>query len=324
MQGIQQLSASLCQDSFRQIFTQRGKRLFGAPDLPPNDDSAVEAPDQSLDGHLIAARLCETGNRELTTAAQSLQKRPFGADFDGGYRIVQAGHHIAATGVVPPGLDADRPLADCREHHLHGQELGDPACPAHPPEPRRGDDHTVELLRPQLPDPGIQISAQRNDLQIGPPVPELHAPPERAGPDPRSAGHLLHLPVSFRDQDVPRILPGRYGGDLQRFRQFSRKVFHAVDGQIDVAAKERILDFPDENPFAADSRQWNVMQDVPLGADCDQFNRRTGMAIPDPLRDPSGLNECKGAPPGSKPEYPCNVRLRAACYNLNSLRTAAT
>ena len=302
IQGIQQLSASLCQDSFRQILAQCGECLSGPPELPSDDDSPVEAPDQPLDGHLPAARLCETGDRELTTAAQSFQERPFGAHFDGGYRIVQAVHYFAATGVIPPDLDADRPLADRREHHLHGQKLGNPACPAHPPEPCRGDDHAVELLRLQLPDPRIQIPAQRNDLQIGPPVPELHAPPERAGPDPRPAGHLLHLLISFRDQDVPRILPGRYGGDIQRFRQLGREVFHAVDGQIDIAAKEHLLDFPDENPFAADPRQWNVMQDIPLGTDRDELHRDAGMTIPDPLRNPSGLNEREGAPSGSKPQ----------------------
>ena len=94
----------------------------------------------------------------------------------------------------------------------------------------RGDDHAVELLRLQLTDPRIQIPAQRNDLQIGPPVPELHAPPERAGPDPRPAGHLLHLLISFRDQDVPRILSGpEWRSIKQGLAQRIRALNHFVD-----------------------------------------------------------------------------------------------
>jgi hypothetical protein len=75
-----------------------------------------------------------------------------------------------------------------------------------------------------------------------------------------------------------------------------------VDGQVDVAPEERLLDLLDEDPFSADPGQRDVLQDVPFRPDGDKLYDNPRMALPNPVRDPPGLRQRQGASPRSDPD----------------------
>ena len=61
----------------------------------------------------------------------------------------------------------------------------------------------------------------------------------------------------------------RHGGDREAEGQLRRHVLHRVNGEVDLARRERLLDLLEEKSLATDLGERNVGQSVPRGADHD-------------------------------------------------------
>ena len=103
-------------------------------------------------------------------------------------------------GVVGPALQPDRPLPDGRKHPRRIQDLGDPVGEPEPDEPRLGEDDRVEVLLGELPQPGLDVPAQVDELEVRPAVEQLRPTPQAACADDRPA---------FRASGSPRPTSAR-------------------------------------------------------------------------------------------------------------------
>ena len=110
-----------------------------------------------------------------------------------------------------------------------------------------------------------------------------------------------------RENDrVARILAWQHAGDLEPVRKKRRHVLAAVNGEIDLASQQRILDFFHEQALAADLREWRLAQSVAGRFDDDDFALCAG-AIAKKRGDGVGLIERKWTAAGADPEYRVHV-----------------
>ncbi len=132
---------------------------------------------------------------------------------------------------------------------------------------RRLDDTGLALGKP-----GVDIAAQVDDLQIGPAMQQLRAPAQRRGADDGAAFQVGDAPHVAGDQHVACILARQEGrdGELRWLRR--RHVLHAVDGGIDPAGEQRLLDLLDEQSLAARFRQGPVLDGIARGLDDDDLD----------------------------------------------------
>jgi len=156
-----------------------------------DDHLSVEAPDQP--SRTISPRSSSrTGNRELAAAPSPFRKAlsaPTSQKVIGSWRKAARSRQRASSRLSR----CRAPLADGREHHLHGEELGNPCNPSHPPDSGRGEDYTVEALRLQLPDPRVEVP--RNGMISRSGIRFRSWIPRRSEPVPiRTREHLLQLP----------------------------------------------------------------------------------------------------------------------------------
>ena len=77
----------------------------------------------------------------------------------------------------------------------------------------------------------------------------------------------------WQHQRVPRIFPLQHGADVESVGQDRRHVLAAVNGEVDVAAEQRIFDLLHEQPLAADFRQRRLLQAIARGLDDDDLRR---------------------------------------------------
>ena len=123
---------------------------------------------------------------------------------------------------------------------------------AQPLHPRRRQNDAGEVFRFDFLQTCVDIAAQRNDLYVRQDGFDLRAAAKRPGADLRAFGHKLHLDSAARHQYIPYILAFQNSRKLKPFRDFSRHVLHAVDGQIDGAGKKRLFNFLDERALSSD------------------------------------------------------------------------
>src|SRR4030095_15174925 len=80
-----------------------------------------------------------------------------------------------------------------------------------------------------------------------------------------------------QDHRIASIFAWQYTGDTESLGKNHRHVLAAVDGEIDLAVAQGILDFLDEETLAADLRKGRVREFVARGANDDPFARQTGL-----------------------------------------------
>src|SRR6185503_14101254 len=78
-----------------------------------------------------------------------------------------------------------------------------------------------------------------------------------------------------QDQRVPGVLPRKRRRDRESVRQDRRHVLRAVDGEIDLACQQRVLDFLDEESLATDLRQRRILKPIAASLDDDRLGRHT-------------------------------------------------
>jgi hypothetical protein len=103
-----------------------------------------------------------------------------------------------------------------------------------------------------------------------------------------------------QDDRVQRIFAGQHAANHQPFGQDHRHVFAAVNGDIDLAAQQRVFDFLDEEPLSASARERGILQAITRGLDGDNAARGPadrGNASSDCLRLPQGQPAASSSKP---------------------------
>src|SRR5690606_27488135 len=100
-------------------------------------------------------------------------------------------------------------------------------------------------------EPGLDVAADVDDLQVGPGGLELRGAARRAGPDATVARQRVERASVARAQGVPRVLALR--GDVrQAGRGRGRQVLERVDGDVAPPGAERVAQRGDEHTGAAE------------------------------------------------------------------------
>ena len=88
----------------------------------------------------------------------------------------------------------------------------------------------------------LDVAAHVNQLKIRPAIKELGLAPQTAGADDGAFGQL-HKPLVFaRNESVAGRAALRHGGERQTRDGERRQVLQAMDGNIDAAVEQRVLD----------------------------------------------------------------------------------
>ena len=110
--------------------------------------------------------------------------------------------------------------------------------------------------------------------QVGPPVQRLGLAAQAGGAQRAPCGSAVNERGLVADEGVARVLALGDRGDDQARRQLGRHVLHRMDGAVDAAVQQRLLDLLGEQPLAADLQQPAVLHAVAGGGDRDQRRDR--------------------------------------------------
>ena len=99
------------------------------------------------------------------------------------------------AGFRPAALDRQRPLCGGGQHLQRVEQLVRLLDAAEPAQPGRGDDDGVQLAGVHLADPGVDVAADRHDLEAQPERVQLGGPPRRAGADAHTAAAARRAPA---------------------------------------------------------------------------------------------------------------------------------
>ena len=184
------------------------------------------------------------GDRREAPAADRRHALPLGLDpaarlgvVGGPRQALPRRHAPGARG--RPGRPREASLRDRAERRSPTQ--------AEPVEPARCEDHRVEPALAALAEPGVDVPAERLDGEPRLEREELSPPARRCRPDPHAGTELARAA-----QRVTRILARRVGADGQPVRVSRRHVLRRMDGDVDSALEQRLLELLDEHPAAAD------------------------------------------------------------------------
>ena len=110
----------------------------------------------------------------------------------------------------------------------------------------------VVLARGDLPDPRVDVPADRADLEVGSERAQLGGAAQAARPDDGSLRQVGQRLALARDETVAHVLPPRHRADDDAFGVLRGQILQRVHGEVDLAVAERPLELLGEEPLAAD------------------------------------------------------------------------
>ncbi|OIQ71739.1 hypothetical protein GALL_466420 [mine drainage metagenome] len=159
------------------------------------------------------------------------------------------------VGALGADLDAQRGLADRRQQLVDVDRRADALGQPQALEPGGGQHDAVVVAGVELAQPGVEIAAQRRDAQIGPQRADLHFTAQARGADHGSGRQLAPVRRARRHPGVARVLALHDQRQGEALGQVHRHVLQRVHREVGAAVLERLLEFLDEQPLAADFRQ---------------------------------------------------------------------
>ncbi|MCY1005502.1 hypothetical protein OV079_07930 [Nannocystis pusilla] len=162
----------------------------------------------------------------------------------------------------------------------------DPVGEAEADEAGGGQQDGVVVAGVELAQAGGHVAAQRADLQGGVQAQGERAAAQAGGAEggagrqgmngqvtrDMSFGTELGPQRGAEDEGVAGVLPRRGADDGEAGVQMPGQVLHAVDGEVDGAGGELLLDGVDEQALAADLVERPVLDPVALGGDVDELD----------------------------------------------------
>jgi hypothetical protein len=162
------------------------------------------------------------------------------------------------TRVILPDFDRKRALANRRQAQFGMEPLGDPTLQAKADKARDRKDDGIQVERFEFLDPRLHVAAQRNDLEVGSVMEELHLPPQAAGPDPCASRQFCEAKAVSGDKRVTRIFTKHDSAHTEARRQLRWEVFHAVDRKVDPAIEKGLLDLLYEQALSPGVRKRRI------------------------------------------------------------------
>lgn len=102
---------------------------------------------------------------------------------------------------------------------------------------------------------GIDVAAQGQDDQVGSRGQQLRRAARAAGADLRTCRQAVQRMAGAADQDVGRVGASWDRADMQAIRRLCRQVLQTVDGRVDAAYMQRLLQLFCEQALAANCGQ---------------------------------------------------------------------
>src|SRR5258708_1176836 len=144
-------------------------------------------------------------NWNLTPTAHRVKERSLAGSRNAGRRIIQKGKLLPCSRVSLTYLNAKSPLARRRAHSLSRNDLPHKLSQAKPIHPSRSQNEGGRLSRLQLPQPRVDVAAQRVDVEIRPQGHQLRLPAKTAGTHPCSWWQGLDTGETSRKKSIQRI-----------------------------------------------------------------------------------------------------------------------
>ena len=192
-------------------------------------------------------------------------------------------------------LQRERALPRLRKQLVRLEATADLASEAQAVEPARRENDRVEAPLVALPEPGVDVPAHRLDPKLRLQREQLRAAAHRRGPDPHPR------PDGVRAAErVPRILPLEVGADGEPLRVGRGHVLRRVDGDVDPAFEQRLLELLDEDAARADLAE--RLRPVAVAGGRDRHERELEPGPAQPLDRELGLRQREPATPRADPE----------------------
>ncbi len=281
-----------------QFLGQRGAQGLGlgarAADLAAHDLAAVHRAHQAAQPEGVALQHRMAADGHLAAAFQARVHGALGQHPVGGVGVVQGGEQGVHPGVVGAAFDAHRALPDRRQAVGGVDGAADALREAEPDQAGGGEDHRVVFALVQLAQTGVDVAAQRADLQVGPAVGELALAAQAGGAHHRALRQLVQRGMAVADEGVARVLALHDHRQVQPLGQLHRHVLHGVHRDVGVAFEHARLQLLYEQPLAADLGQRGVEDLVALGAHAQDFHLQARMG------GAQGVGDVLGLPQGER------------------------
>ena len=242
--------------------------------------------------------LAVRAERGLAVAFERHHHAPLRGDAAARRFVVQRGEERFGQLVVVAALDSERALPDRRQRDLGLENPGRAMLETEPDEPGAREHDGVALAFVHLAEPGVDVAAHRDDLEIGTRRAKADCPTQAARADLGALGELLETAVLRRDEHITGILSRRDAGDEEAGGKYARHVLDGVHGKIGAALEEGLLDLLHEEALAAHLGERAILDLVASRDDLQLDHLETGMSALETLYEGATLGESELRAPG--------------------------
>src|SRR5205085_7446609 len=214
--------------------------------------------DQRLEAHTVVMR------RDGGEAARSDRgdAGPLGLDPPSRLAVVTGGDELLLAGAH---LQRKCSLRRLRQHRLERQPESDLAVETETVEPAGGEDEGVEPALLRLAQASLDIAAQRLDRERRLEGEQLRLPSDGGGADEHAGPNRVSS-----DESIARVVPREVRAHRESLGVRGGHVLRRVDGDVDPAGEQCLLDLLDEDAAGADLPEGTRAVAVAGGGDRDE------------------------------------------------------
>src|SRR5437764_11121670 len=219
---------------------QLARQFGGIVSTPPLEPGAVLRGNER--GQRFAVVVCGYGREAPAPDREATRTLRF--DPSPCLCVVRVGNEPFFAGTH---LERKRALARFGQELVRLEAVTDLGAETEAVEPAGREDDGVEAALTAFPQPRVDVPAERLDRELGLEREQLRSPSDRGGSDP----HTPPKPGGAAER-VARILALEVRPDRKPFRVRRGHVLRGMDGDVDPAGEERLLDLLDEHAPRAD------------------------------------------------------------------------
>jgi hypothetical protein len=214
----QDLLGAGCEQSFRQGVSH----LLGRAGVPATNllhhAPSVQTGDHPCELQRLSFDLAECGDRGDAASAEASKERPLRRCRQSRLAIIELIDKCGDALVVLPDFDCKGALADRRQAQFRLEAFCHPLLQAKTDEAGSSQHDGVQAERLEFPEAGLDIAAERDDLQVGAAMQKLNLSPEAAGPYSRPGGKLSELKAIPGNERVQRVFADHDGAQTEAGR----------------------------------------------------------------------------------------------------------
>ena len=217
-------------------------------------------------------------------AVEPGQEGALGGGDGAGLGVFDAGEQAVQGGVGGADGDADDSLSGGGHHGVGVERQHRCVVEMEAFDTRQSQQAGRAVAAADLFDAGLDVAADEGDTQVGAGVEQLRLAAEGVGADGGAVGQRGErgrrgsgvVQAGPRMRAVAGVLAAEGAGEDDAGGELGLEVLEAVDGEVDAAVEQGLVDFLAEEAFAADLGQVAVLHDVAGGADDVLLEHRGG------------------------------------------------